>query len=57
MLDRVYETNLGERIRDLISIEVNAPGYNRFHLAMRFKKAGILKFPVEMEREVEGIDV
>jgi len=34
-----------------------APGYDRFHLAMRFKKPGVLKFPVEMERVVEGIDV
>ena len=56
MLDRVYETNLGERIRDLISIEVTAPGYAKFHLAMRFKKPGVLKFPVEMERVVEGIE-
>ena len=45
------------KVGDYVSIEVNAPGYEKWKLAMRFKKAGVLKFPVEMEREVEGIDV
>jgi hypothetical protein len=40
---------------DLISIEVTAPGYAKFHLVIRFKKAGFMKFPVELEREVEGM--
>jgi len=41
---------------DLISIEVTAPGCAKWHLDIRFKKAGFMKFPVELETEVEGIE-
>jgi len=44
------------KVGDFVSIEVTAPGYERWKLAMRFKKTGVLRFPVEMEREVEGIE-
>ena len=44
------------KVGDFVSIEVTAPGYEKCKLAMRFKKAGVLKFPVEMERVVEGIE-
>ena len=46
----------GEKEWKIVSIEVTAPGYAKFHLAMRFKKPGVLKFPVEMEMVVEGIE-
>jgi hypothetical protein len=39
---------------DLISIEVTAPGYAKWHLVMRFKNPGFMKFPVELKREDEG---
>ena len=44
------------KVGDLVSIEVTAPGYVKWSLVIRFKRAGVLKFPVEMEREVEGIE-
>jgi len=43
----------GEKELKIVTMEVTALG---FHLAMRFKKAGVLKFPVEFEREIEGIE-
>jgi hypothetical protein len=33
-------------VGDFVSIEVTAPGYVKWNLMMRFKKAGVLKFPV-----------
>jgi hypothetical protein len=42
-------------VGDIVSIEVTAPGYAKWHLVIRFKKAGFMKFPVELEKEVEGI--
>ena len=44
------------KVGDFVSIEVTAPGYVKFHLAMRFKKPGLLKFPIEKGRVVEGIE-
>jgi len=44
------------KVGDIVSIEVTAPSYAKCHLTMRFKNTGVLKFPVEMEREVEGIE-
>ena len=38
-------------VGDFVSIEVNAPGYVTWKLAIRFKKPGIVKFPIEMEPE------
>jgi len=43
-------------VGDVVSIEVTALGYVKWSLVMRFKKLGVLKFPVELDREVEGID-
>ena len=36
----------------IVSIEVTAPGYTKWHLVIRFKEAGFMKFPVELERLV-----
>jgi len=41
---------------DIISIEVTAPGYAKWYLVIRFKKAGFMNVPVELVREVEGIE-
>ena len=43
-------------VGDLVSIKVTAPGYVKWSMVMRFKKAGMLKFPVELERESGGIE-
>jgi hypothetical protein len=32
---------------------LTASGYAKWHLVIRFKKADVKKFPVELEREVE----
>jgi hypothetical protein len=45
----------GKKRGDIVPIEVTAPGYAKWHMILRFKKAGFMKFPVELEREVEGI--
>jgi hypothetical protein len=44
------------KVGDIVSIEVTAPGNAKWHLVIRFKKAGFMKFPVELEREVEGVE-
>jgi hypothetical protein len=44
------------KVGDFVTIEVTAPGYHIWSLMMRFKKAGVLKFPVELERDNEGIE-
>lgn len=40
----VIEGNIG----DIVSIEVTAPDYAKWHLLMRFKKVGFMKFPVKL---------
>ena len=39
-------------VGDFVTIEVNAPGYATWKLAIRFKKPGFMKFPIELERVI-----
>jgi hypothetical protein len=43
-------------VGDIVSIEVAAPGYAKWYMVIRFKRAGFMKFPVELEREPERIE-